>query len=142
MMRPGMSVCLEVGEGLADAGEGAAEVDVDDGVEVLVGHLQQALVPQDAGVGDQDVEPAERIDRCLDQLLRNLRAADGATTAAALPPSASMVRTASAATSASTSLMTTAAPWRASSRAYASPSPRPLPVTIATLPEGSLLLLC
>jgi hypothetical protein len=36
-------------------------VHVDDQVEVLIGHLQEALVPQDAGVGDQDVQPAERL---------------------------------------------------------------------------------
>src|SRR5688572_18521919 len=48
-----------------------------------------------------------------------------------------MVPTASSATSASTSLITTDAPLRASSVAYASPSPRPLPVTIATLPDRS-----
>ena len=50
-------------------------MDVDHGVEVLVRHLQQALVPQDSGVGDQDVQPAELRDGCLHQLLGNLGAA-------------------------------------------------------------------
>ena len=75
MMRPANAVLLEVAEGLPGAGEGAAQVDVDHGVEVLVRHLQQALVPQDAGVGDQDVQPAELGDGCLHELLGDVGAA-------------------------------------------------------------------
>ena len=41
------------------AGERAAQVDVDDGVEVVVGHLPQHAVAQDAGVGDH-ARPAGR----------------------------------------------------------------------------------
>ena len=58
--------------GGAGAGERAAQVDVDDGVEVVVGHLPQHLVAQDAGVGDQDVEPAELVHGPVDELLRRL----------------------------------------------------------------------
>ena len=37
--------------------------------------FQQALVAQDAGVGDQDVEPAELRDGCLHELLGDVGAA-------------------------------------------------------------------
>ena len=99
MMRPGTAVLLEVAERLPDAGEGAAQVHVDDRVEVVVGHLQQGLVPQDAGVGDQDVQPAEfRRRPPAPAALATSELPTGATTATARPPSDSMVRTASAAT--------------------------------------------
>ena len=74
---PGDAVFLEVAERFADAGEGALQVDVDHRVEVLVGHLQQGLVPQDPGVGDEDVQPAERLHSFVHQLLGNVRAPDG-----------------------------------------------------------------
>ena len=81
----GDAVLLEVGECFPDAREGAAEVDVDDGVEVLVGHFQQALVPQDAGIGDQDVQAAELRDGCLHQLFGNLGASDRSDDGGGLP---------------------------------------------------------
>ncbi|GAA2794426.1 hypothetical protein GCM10020219_077090 [Nonomuraea dietziae] len=52
-------------------------MDVDHRVEVLVGHLPQDPVAQDARVGDHHVEPAELLDRGGDQPLGHLGAADG-----------------------------------------------------------------
>jgi hypothetical protein len=45
-------------------------------IEVLVAHLPEDLVAQDAGIGDHDVEPAELVDGALDQRLRRRRVAD------------------------------------------------------------------
>ena len=42
--------------------ERALEVHVDDGLEQLGGHVVEGLVPQDAGVVDDDVDGAERVD--------------------------------------------------------------------------------
>ncbi len=50
----------------------------DDVVEVLVSHLPQHRVTQDAGVGDEDVEAAELRDRSVHQRLRDVGGADGA----------------------------------------------------------------
>ncbi len=42
--------------------EVALEVDVDDRVPLLLGHLPDDAVPGDAGVADQNVEAAERLE--------------------------------------------------------------------------------
>ena len=39
--------------------EGALEVDVEDGLDLLHGHLRERLVPEDACVVDHDVDLAE-----------------------------------------------------------------------------------
>jgi hypothetical protein len=52
---------------LADV-EGGLEVDVDDRVEVLPGELEEALVAQEAGVVDDDVDLAEAVDGGLTTL--------------------------------------------------------------------------
>ena len=52
-------------------------MDLGDEVEVLVGHLPDDLVAQDAGVGDQDVESAEGGDRSVDEGLGGLGRSDG-----------------------------------------------------------------
>ena len=44
-------------------------MDLDDRVPLVDGHVDQHPVPQDAGVVDQHVEPAERLDRGVDQPL-------------------------------------------------------------------------
>ena len=46
---------------------GAGEVDVDDGVPLLVGQFPQPTPAQHAGVGDQDVHPTELLDPVGDQ---------------------------------------------------------------------------
>jgi hypothetical protein len=45
-------------------------------VEVLVGHLPQHLVAQDARVGDQDVEPSELLNRAGDEPVGRLGGTD------------------------------------------------------------------
>ena len=57
---------------LAHARERAAQVHVDDGVEVVVAHLPQHGVAQHARIRDEDVEPPEAVDRRRDELLRRL----------------------------------------------------------------------
>ena len=54
-----------VSGGAADI-EAALEVDIDDAVPVLLGHAVEDAVAQDAGIVDDDVDPAELIDRLLD----------------------------------------------------------------------------
>ena len=52
------------------------EVDVDDQVPFLFGHVEAHLVPQDPGVVDEHVEPAELVDRLRDQRLTAVPARD------------------------------------------------------------------
>src|ERR1035437_5447675 len=59
------------------AGEGAAHVRLDDRVEVLVGHLPEDLVAEDARVGAHDVDATEAVHRLLHESLRGLRPAHG-----------------------------------------------------------------
>jgi hypothetical protein len=49
--------------------EGALHVHADDRVEVVLGHREDHLVSQDAGVVHEHVEPAERLDRLVDHVL-------------------------------------------------------------------------
>ena len=49
--------------------ERALEVDLDDGVPLGLGHVDEHAVAQDAGVVDEHVEPAEGLDGGADQLL-------------------------------------------------------------------------
>ena len=56
--------------------EVALEVDGDDRVPLLLGHVDDHPVAQDAGVVDEDVEIAERLDRAVDQALRTLPVGD------------------------------------------------------------------
>ena len=51
-------------------------VDVDDGVPLLLGHLEHPAPAQHAGVGDHDVEPAELLDAVGDHLLQRGQIAD------------------------------------------------------------------
>ena len=100
------------------AGEGAAQVHVDDRVELLVGHLPQHAVAQDAGVGDEHVEPPVR--RSTARSTSRSAASVGPTapgSATAVPPVAAIFSAASWAASASASLTTTDAPAAASASA-------------------------
>jgi hypothetical protein len=51
-------------------------VDAHHQLEVLVGHLEEALVAHDARVADHRVDPAELVDALRDQLLGALARAD------------------------------------------------------------------
>src|SRR5690606_35078829 len=74
---PALAGFTHVGRGGAHACEGAAQVHVDDGVEVVVAHLPQHGVAQHAGIGDEDVEAAEGAHRGLDELGGRLGRPDG-----------------------------------------------------------------
>lgn len=58
-------------------GEGAAHMNTHDVVEVVVGHLPQHPVAQDAGIGDEDVQPPEMLHRRGDQLFGRTGVTDG-----------------------------------------------------------------
>ena len=49
--------------------EVALEVDVDDRVPLVLGHVEAHLVAEDAGVVDEHVEPTEGLDRLVDERL-------------------------------------------------------------------------
>jgi hypothetical protein len=66
---PALPLLAHAAHGRAGTGEGAAQVGVDDGVEVLVAHVPQHAVAQDAGIGAQDVEPAPGVDGLADQAI-------------------------------------------------------------------------
>ena len=52
------------------------QVHLDDRVPLLLGHVDEHPVAQDAGVVDEDVEVAEGLDRAVDQPLRALPVGD------------------------------------------------------------------
>ena len=52
------------------------EVDLDDRVPLCLGHVGEHPVAQDAGVVDDDVEPAEAVDRALHHPTGGLEVAD------------------------------------------------------------------
>ena len=52
------------------------QVHVDDSVPFFLGHVDEHPVAQDAGVVDENVEIAERLDRTVDQTLRTLPVSD------------------------------------------------------------------
>ena len=56
---------------------GAVQMDVDDDVPLVEGHVLECLVAQDAGVVDQDVDPAERVHGGLHDGLRTFPIGDG-----------------------------------------------------------------
>jgi len=74
---PALALLAHPDRGGPGAGEGAAQVGGDDGVELLIGHLPHRGVAQDARVVDQDVEPAVLGDGAVDEGLGGLAAADG-----------------------------------------------------------------
>ena len=146
----GLDLLPPVGGGPAGRAEGALEVDLDDGVPLLLGHVGQHPVPQDAGVVDHDVEVAEALDGGVDEALRALPGRDvvavghrprrpwpsiSSTTCWAglrSPPLPSTLPP--------RSLTTTLAPWPARLSACSRPMPRPAPVTMATRPSQRPML--
>ena len=59
---PRLDLLAPVGGGVAGRGEGALEVHLDDRVPLLLGHVDEHAVAQDAGVVDEHVEVAEGVD--------------------------------------------------------------------------------
>ena len=90
----------------------------------------------DAGVVDQDVDPAELRHRGVDERLAVLGQATSVRTAIARRPAASTACCVSASRSARRAPSTTSAPASASVRAKTAPSPDDAPVTIATRPSS------
>ena len=113
--------------------EGAAQVHVHDRVPVGVGHLEQHVVADDAGVVDQHrrARPARR--RPGRRRPRPASASlTSAPTASARPPAASIASTVPLPAASSRSRTATANPSCASRSAVAAPMPRAAPVTMAT----------
>ena len=60
----------------------------DDGVEVVLAHREDHAVAQDAGVVDDDVEPAEGLDRLVDDALCAVEVGDVVVVGHGLAPTA------------------------------------------------------
>ena len=120
--------------------EVALEVHPDHRVPLVLGRVDEHPVAHEAGVVDQHVEAAERLDRLRDHRLGVLEVGHVGTVrdrpaAHRLDLGDHLVgglsRAFSPASETPKSLTTTVAPWRASSSACSRPRPRPAPVTIA-----------
>ena len=127
------------------------EVHADDVVPLVLGHVDDQPVAQDAGVVDEDVEvrrgrrpwtPPGTRRRPTSTRRRRWPtpvppcSSISATTAAAAPGSAFAVDV-DPSSAAPTSFTTTVAPSAARRRAYSRPRPRPAPVTIAIRPSSA-----
>ena len=112
------------------------QVDRHDRVPAGGVHVDQQLVAGDAGVVDDDVDPAVPLAQVLD---RAAAAASAAvmSSCSAVPP-ISLATSASLSPAAGMSTATTWAPSRAMTFAIAAPMPRAAPVTTATLPASGL----
>jgi len=87
----------------------------------------------DAGVADQDIDPAERGDHRRDARIDCLFVADVIATPIASPPPSRISAAAASAAARFRSAMATFAPSRAKVSAISLPMPLAAPVTIATL---------
>jgi hypothetical protein len=113
----------------------AHQVDVDHQPEVVEAHLGEALVAQDAGVVDQDVDPAPARHDLIDHRGDGGLVGDRGRDASASPPAATISAATRSAASWDRSLTTTLAPWPREKQRMARPRPPPAPVTIATRPS-------
>ena len=113
--------------------ERSHQMNVQHGLKLLVGHLLNDVVPDVAGVVDDDVEGAEGGDGGIHQLLRKVGRGEiaGQPARALASLRGSFLERAS-----SISVSITDAPHAASLRATARPIPRPDPVTSAALPSS------
>ena len=73
---PAFGALTPVGGRPTRRGERALEVDLDDRVPLLLGHVHEHAVAQDAGVVDEHVEAAERLDGGVDEALGALPVGD------------------------------------------------------------------
>ena len=81
--------------------ERAAQVHVEDGLEVVVGHLLQRCATDVSGVVDEDVDAAVVLQRRVDDRLAAAGVATESVLATASPPAAVISRTTSSAGAAS-----------------------------------------
>ena len=138
---------LEMRCGGARDVEHAAQVHVVDRVELGARHLVEHRVAQDAGIVDQHVDAAVRIERILDDAVRGVPVRDvahaGNRLAAATadfvddPTRDGRDRRPLPAGVTPTSLTTTLAPDVAASLAISAPMPLPAPVMTITLPSST-----
>ncbi len=127
--------------------EVALQVDAQHRVPLVLLHVHEHAVAQDARVVDEDVQPAEAIDGLLDHApgaaeVRDVLAVRDRLAAERLDLADDVVRRAldpcpRPASDAPRSLTTIFAPAAASASACSRPIPRPAPVTIATFPLKS-----
>ena len=73
---PSGALLPEQDAGVFDYGEGALEVNGDDVVPFLFGHIEHHTVAQDAGAADRDVQPSEVVDGRLDDALAAVHSGD------------------------------------------------------------------
>ena len=114
----------------------AEHVDLEDPFPLLAADAAHGrhLLLGDAGVGDDDVEPAEALDRLGDRRITAL----WSVTSAPIPIARAPIRSAaSRASPASRSTTATETPRRCICRAVSKPIPRAAPVTSATFPLRS-----
>ena len=113
--------------------ERALEVHVHDGVPVVLGHLEDQVVADDAGVVDQHRRAGRARRRRARRRPRPGRHPSTSTpTPSALPPASRMPAATASQAASSRSSTPTANPSRASRCAVAAPMPRAAPVTMAT----------
>ena len=113
---------------------GRGEVHRDHRAPAVLGHVGQLLVAGDAGVVHDDVDAAELLLDVVGDPLRRVLGGDveGEVVAVELLHQ----RLTSSLAACGTSMPSTVAPSRCSTRAICSPMPREAPVTIATLPSS------
>jgi hypothetical protein len=85
---------------LLGAQEGAGKIDVEGRAPVFQGHLCEGGVLLDPGVGDQDFDAAEPLDRHIEQTDHVGRTRHIASAAKARPPASAICRTMASAASA------------------------------------------
>ena len=113
----------------------ALEVDVDHPLPFLRRRVLDRPQEHLAGVVDDDVEPAQLVDRAADRGVRLLRSAMSASIARAVCPALPISFARRSSRSSRRAASATLAPSAASSRAVASPIPLLAPVTSATVPS-------
>ena len=146
----GLRLVAPVGGGVAGDGEVALEVHAHHRVPLVLGRVGEHPVAHEAGVVHHRVEAAERVDGGGDDAAgaRRSRPRRRRWPRPRRPPRGSRrpprrparCRRRVPSSSQPRSFTTTRAPCRASSRAWARPSPRPAPVTITTRPSQMPLM--
>ena len=136
-MRPVLRAHHDLDRG-ARAGERALHVDGEEPVEVLVLEPEEQAVDRDAGVGDEDVEPAEALARLGDRLLDASAVGDVEADDLGLAAGGSMASATSRAAALVAHVVDDDVRALLGERlAVARPMPREPPVTSATLPVRS-----